>query len=123
VAEHSHTIGATAEKIYREFLRFGLPYLRGVRYFRWWQTARRRALYVEAEFLQNLYVTILEPEFVNHDIWFLNYQARWFLTHADPRHAAFYYHHEALIRELFTLVPERLREKLEWTGLDHTHDV
>ena len=106
------------QEIYREFLQFGLPYLRGVRYFRWWQTARRQGLYAEAEFLHNLYVTILEPEFVDHDIWFLNHQARWFLTHADPRHAACYYHHAGLIRELFTLVPAQLRDKLEWTGPD-----
>jgi hypothetical protein len=111
------------QEIYREFLQFGLPYLRGVRYFRWWQTARRQALYMEAEFLHNLYVTILEPEFTDHDIWFLNHLARWFLTQADPRHVALYYHHEALIRELFTLVPERLKGKLEWTGPNRAHDV
>ncbi len=43
---------------------------------------------MEAEFRHNLYVTILEPEFVDHDIWFLNDQARWFVSHADPRHVA-----------------------------------
>jgi hypothetical protein len=106
------------QEIYREFLQFGLPSLRGVRYVRWWQRARRHALYVEAEFLHNLYVTILEPEFLNHDIWFLNHQARWFLTHADPRHTATYHHHRGLIGELFTLVPERLRDDLEWPGPD-----
>ena len=56
------------QEIYREFLQWGLPLLRGVRYFRWWQTGRRQALYVEAEFLHNLDVTILDPEFVYHDI-------------------------------------------------------
>jgi hypothetical protein len=106
------------QEIYREFLQCGLPLLRGMRYFRWWQTSRRQALYVEAEFLHNLYITILEPEFVDHDIWFLNCQAKWFLTHADPRHVAYYYHHQDLIRELFTLVPERLQGKLEWAGPD-----
>ena len=110
------------QEIYREFLQFGLPYLRGVRYFRCWQPGRRRALYKEAEFLHDLYVTILEPEFVDHDIWFLNHQARWFLTHADPRLAPCYYHHQGLIRELFTLVPERLRGKLEWAGPDDAPD-
>jgi hypothetical protein len=28
------------QEIYREFLQFGLPYLRGVRYFHRWQTDR-----------------------------------------------------------------------------------
>ncbi len=111
------------QEIYREFLQFGLPYPRGVRYVRWWQTARRVALYEEAEFLHNLYVSILEPEFVNHDIWFLNHQARKFLQHADPRHTPCYDHHQGLIRELFTLVPERLRDKLEWAGPDDSPDT
>jgi hypothetical protein len=79
------------QEIYREFLQFGLPYLRSVRYVGWWQTARRKALYMEAEFLHKLYVTILEPEIGDHDIWFLNHLAKWFLTHADPKHAVCYY--------------------------------
>jgi hypothetical protein len=40
------------------------------------------------------------------------------LTHADPRHVACYDHHVSLLQELFTLVPERLRDKLEWPGPD-----
>src|SRR6516164_5962639 len=103
------------QEIYRELLQFGLPSLRAVRHLRWWQKSRREALYVEAELLHNLYATILEPEFVEHDIWFLNHQANWFLTHADPKHVASYYHHEHLIQELFTLVPKRLRDKLMWS--------
>jgi hypothetical protein len=106
--------------IYRELLQFGLPSLRSVRHLRWWQRALREALYVEAEFLHNLYVTILEPDFMDHDIWFLNNQARWFLTHADPKHLACYFHHERLIHELFALVPERLRDKLTWQGPDQS---
>ncbi len=104
------------QEIYRELLQFGLPSLRGVRHLRWWQRARRESLYVEAEFLHNLYVSILEPEFLDHDIWFLNHQARWFLTHANPRQAACYYHHRSLIQELFALVPDQLRDKLTWKG-------
>jgi hypothetical protein len=110
------------QEIYRELLQFGLPYLRGVRHLRSWQAAHRRALYEEAEFLHNLPVSILEPEFVEHDVWFLNHQARRFLADADPRHAAPYYHHRGLIRELFALVPEPLRGKLEWSGPDDPPD-
>jgi hypothetical protein len=78
---------------------------------------------VEAEFLHNLYVTILEPEFVAHDIWLLNYQANWFLTHADPKHVACYHHHARLIQELFALVPDRLREKLMWSGPEGSNSL
>jgi hypothetical protein len=106
------------QEIYRELLQFGLPWLRGVRSLRWWQSARRQAFYEEAEFLHNLYVSIPEPEFVNHDIWFLNHRARLFLTDADPKHIPCYDHHLCLIRELFALVPERLKGKLAWQGPD-----
>jgi hypothetical protein len=111
------------QEIYRELLQFGLPSLRAVRHLRWWQKARREALYVEAEFLHNLYVTILEPEFVDHDIWFLNHQASWFVTHADPKQVACYYHHERLIKELFALVPDRLRDKLMWSGPEGSNSL
>ena len=111
------------QEIYRELLQFGLPSFRAVRHLRWWQRARRQALYVEAEFLHNLYVTILEPEFVEHDIWFLNNQARWFLSHTDPKHVACYHHHERLIQELFALVPDGLREKLMWSGPEGSNSL
>jgi hypothetical protein len=106
------------QEIYRELLQFGLPWLRGVRSLRWWQSTRRQAFYEKAEFLHNLYVSILEPEFEHHDIWFLNHQARLFLMDADPKHTACYYHHLGLIRELFTLVPVGLKGKLAWQGPD-----
>ncbi len=104
------------QEIYRDLLSFGLPFLRTVRGLRWWQSARRWGLYEEAEFLHNLFVSILEPEFTAHDVWFLNHQARVFLRDANPRHVACYYHHEELIRELFTLVPDPMRAKLQWPG-------
>ncbi len=108
------------QEIYRELLMFGLPYLRTVRSLRWWQSKRRLALYEEAEFLHNLYVSILEPEFVEHDLWFLNHQARRYLADADPRHAVCFEHHRRLIQELVSLVPERLRARLEWAGPEDT---
>ncbi len=110
------------QEIYRELLRFGLPYLRSVWSLRWWERARRRALYEEAEFLHNLGVSILDPEFGDHDLWFLNHQARRFLEHADPRHAPCCEHHRRLVRELFALVPEPLRHNLEWAGPEDEAD-
>ena len=60
---------------------------------------------------------------MDHDIWFLNYQAKWFLSHADPKHVAWYYRREGLIKELFHLVPEGLRDKLIWSGPDELHKL
>jgi hypothetical protein len=81
-----------------------------------WHRKSRRALYVEAEFIHNLYVSILEPEFVRHDVWFLNHQARWYLENADPTFNPYFYANRDSIRELFQLVPETMRAELEWAG-------
>jgi len=73
-------------------------------------------LYVESEFLHNLYVSILEPDFVDHDIWFLNHQARWYLMNADAAYCPNLSANRESIRELFQLVPQDMRSQLEWDG-------
>ena len=83
---------------------------------RFWHRRQRRALYVEAEFLHHLYVSILEPEFVDHDVWFLNHQARWYLENADPRYCPNLDANRVAIQELFQLMPESMHSKLEWDG-------
>ena len=65
--------------------------------------------------IRNLAVVILEPGFAEHDIWFLNNQARWYLENAEPQFGH-YSPNVASVRELFELVPEDLRPKLKWPG-------
>lgn len=98
--------------IYREFLRRGLSWLRSVKGLRLWNRKQRFALYVETEFLHNLYVSILEPDFIDHDIWFLNKQARWYIDNADPNCCPNLTANRESIREMFQLgfVPKGLNE-------------
>lgn len=71
--------------------------------------------YEVAQFVHNLYVSILAEEFTDHDIWFLNYQARSFYERNDdknPHYSLFAYY----IQELFKEVPENKKGKLLWAG-------
>lgn len=104
------------QEIYQEMLRTGLSGLRTVRSLRWWQSWRREALYHDAELLHHLYVSILEPDFTDHDVWFLNHQVRWYLVHVNPHWSPGYYVYHPLIVELFRLVPDSLRGRLDWAG-------
>ena len=102
--------------IYCDLLRRGLPWLRSVQGLRFWHRKHRQGLYAETEFLHNLYVSLLEPEFVAHDIWFLNHQARWYLQNANLTYCPNLDANRAAIQELFHLVPEHMRAELEWDG-------
>ncbi len=71
------------QEIYKELLSWALPCARNT--FSWFRRIRpfvllsprlQRGLrdqYEVAEFVHNLYVSILEEEFTDHDIHFLNY--------------------------------------------------
>lgn len=104
------------QAIYRELLHVTLPYLRNISTWSWWHRLRDHSAYYEAELIHNLPVSILEPEFVDHDIWFLNEQARVYCRDCNETLSFLYPHHVELIRELFSLVPEALRCKLRWRG-------
>lgn len=73
-----------------------------------------QATYEEAELVHNLHPSLFEPEFVDHDIWFLNWQAKYYCEHA--KRSPFYLTHVGLIQELFALVPEPMRSRLKWPG-------
>jgi hypothetical protein len=110
------SMASRKQEIYRDMLRCGIPWLRSVNCLRPWHRRHRRALYEQAELIHNLYVSILEPEFIDHDVWFLNHQARLYLQNADPRYEYVVKPNRDAIRELFRLVPDELRHKLEWDG-------
>lgn len=71
--------------------------------------------YQVAEFVHNLYVSILDKKFTQHDIHFLNVQARAFFEGNDDtclHYSLFAYY----IQELFKEVPEHRRHELDWDG-------
>jgi len=103
------------QQIYNEFLFRSLPWIRSIQTQPWWHRLRRsQACYYEAEFVHNLPQSILEPEFVDHDAYFLNTQAKMFCDHCKS--SPNYESRVALIRELFSLLPEKQKALLIWKG-------
>ena len=99
------------QEIYQELLRWSLPELRNSYTLGLcgWFRARRRLLAI-SELVHNIPVSILEPSFTEHDVWFLNVQAKGFLKSED------FEPYCQLLKELFELVPPSLRLKLERGG-------
>ncbi len=114
------------QEIYKEILRWALPSSRAslsqfwkVRPFVVLAAERQRALregYEIAQFVHNLYVSILEEEFTRHDIDFLNVQARHFVEDNSGENGHLYSMFVYFIQELFKAVPEEKRDKLTWNG-------
>jgi len=75
-----------------------------------------RSSYEIAELVHNLHASILDAEFVEHDIWFLNTQARSFIKENSDQTCDFYSTFAYYIQELFKLVPAGLRRQLAWNG-------
>lgn len=104
------------QTIYREILHWTLPHLRNASTWRWWQRMRDRSSYYESELVHNLPVSMYEPDFVDHDVWFLNVQARAYCQQCSASASSLYPQQVERIRELFVLVPQHLRPKLQWSG-------
>jgi hypothetical protein len=104
--------------VYREMLSWTLPHLRNISTWSWWRRLRDQSAYYEAELIHNLPVSMFEPDFVEHDIWFLNVQARAYYEQCSEQISPLYLQQVALLRELFSLVPAELRPKLKWSGPD-----
>ena len=104
------------QEIYSEILFWALPYIRNVQSQGWFRRACDRSCYFETQFVHRLPDLILEPEFSEQDVDFLNFHARYYFDHAKhglcPNSPA----HRPLVVELMHLVPERLKESLTWPG-------
>lgn len=102
------------QEIYNELLRHSLLMARSVLSSQFVFGRKRKSVHDLCELTHNLYVTILEEDFVEHDIWFLNVQARYYYETAKS--SSIYDDIVELISELFEEVPESFRSKLEWKG-------
>jgi hypothetical protein len=99
------------QAIYRDLPWWVLPQLRMRPTFRDWFWGRRSRVQELAQLVHDLPVSILEPEFGDHDLWFLNVHARSYFQRNTPDPRV-----RELVAELVRLVPEHLRAKLEWQG-------
>lgn len=102
--------------IYQAILSRALPHMRNVSTWSWWRRLRDRSTYFETQFIHNIWPSLCEPAFVDHDLWFLNNEARLYCKECSTKLSPLYLAQVAHIRELFALVPPELRSKLLWNG-------
>jgi hypothetical protein len=104
------------KQVYSKMLSTALIYLRAHAARPWYRRMFDRWTYYEVELLHNLPVCMFEENFVAHDIWFLNHQAKYYCELKDHRLRPLYAIQAPLISRLFALVPEEMRGQLEWNG-------
>jgi hypothetical protein len=106
------------QEIYKEMLRWGIPYIRDVQAKGALQRMGDRSCLLEAQLLHTLPNSILEEGFGDNDLWFLNHHARTYLKECSASVSRNYDCHKKLIQELFTLVPPEQRGQLQWQGAE-----
>jgi hypothetical protein len=77
----------------------------------WWKRSRNKSSYYDSELIHNLYVSLFEKDFTDHDIWFLNTQAKWYYENAKGTQN--YDSLCKLVEDLRSLVPRHLLQKLK----------
>ncbi|VEA71127.1 Uncharacterised protein [Serratia rubidaea] len=103
-------------EIYVKMLSLSLPYIRNVQSLDKKDKGRDISCYFEAELVHNIMHTLLISEFVEHDLWFLNNQAKYYFEKCNEDISPNYNQHVEYIRALFKMVPDSLKSKLLWQG-------
>jgi hypothetical protein len=107
---------STKQEIYREILLRVLPWIRNVQTWPWWRRMRERSVRWDAELVHNMPVSLLDPSFTDHDVWFLNVQARSYCEECSVVISPNYEANVSAIRRLFESVPPEKQSQLEWRG-------
>ncbi|MBI6164790.1 zinc ABC transporter substrate-binding protein [Serratia liquefaciens] len=109
-------IEMTKLEIYTKMFDLVLPYVRSIQSQNCWVKARDMSCYFETELIHNLPKSILEKDMVEHDVWFLNNQARYYFEKCNEDISPNYNQHLIYIKKLIDIVPEDLKSKLTWVG-------
>ncbi len=106
----------TKSEIYIQMFNLVLPYVRSIQSQNAWVKARDMSCYFETELIHNLSRSILEQDILEHDIWFLNVQAKYYFEKCSENISPNYNQHLDYIKLLFKMVPDNLKSKLQWQG-------
>ncbi len=102
------------QKLYAELLRLSAPTIRNLLTRSLLFGRARLEAYELSQLTHDLYVSILDEGFTDHDFWILNVHARSYFERASK--TCSYEVINQVIRDLFAEVPENLKNKLEWDG-------
>ncbi|EJF33103.1 hypothetical protein [Enterobacter sp. Ag1] len=103
-------------EVYVRMLGLALPYIRNLLQLEKKEKILNLSCYLETDLVHNLTVTILDKNFTDHDIWFLNHQAKAYFEKCNEDISPNYNQHITYIKELFNMVPGDLKSKLTWIG-------
>jgi hypothetical protein len=103
-------------EIYVNMLALALPYIRNIQSLGKKEKGRDMSCFFEAELIHNLTLTILISEFTEHDVWFLNNQAKYYFEKCNDDISPNYNQHIYYVGELFKIIPDELKPKLTWAG-------
>lgn len=103
-------------EIYIDMLFWILPYIRNIQSQSKDIKSEDLSCYFEAELIHNIPSKILIDEFNSSDISFLNYQAKYYYEKCSPKISILYSKNIEYIEMLFNLVPNNLRDQLNWSG-------
>lgn len=103
-------------EIYVKMLSLALPYIRNVQSLSAEEKGSDTSCYFEAELVHNLMHTLLASDFSEHDLWFLNNQAKFYFEKCSEDISPNYSQHIEYIKYLFGIIPTDLRVKLLWNG-------
>lgn len=81
-----------------------------------WRRATFGSFYLEMELVHNLPPCLVNAEFSQEDVFWLNTQARMFVEGGGNRIHGFYDDITSCISEVIALVPESLKSNLTWSG-------
>ena len=104
--------------IYIEMLRAALPYIRNVQSHGVLTKGFDKPCYYESELLHNIVGSLNRDDICEWDIHFLNNQAKYYIDSANDKICPNYCLHKKHIKMIFELIPEHLKEKLQWTMVD-----
>mgnify|MGYP000939442843 CR=1 FL=1 len=106
----------TKSEIYIQMFNLVLPYVRNIQSRNAWVKSMDMSCYYETELIHNLPKSILEKSIVDHDIWLLNNQARYYFEKCSADISPNYHQQIEYIKLLFNLVPAELKVKSLWEG-------
>lgn len=101
--------------VYLNMLKLALPYIRNIQTHRLFRKATDRYCYYEAELVHHLTKSLLNNEIEEHDIHFLNNQAKYDTDNCNARISLNYDSQVNYIKCLFIMVPADLHGKLNWS--------
>lgn len=103
-------------EVYVKMLSLSITHIRNVQSLSKKEKENDLSCFFEAELVHNMMYTLLISDFVEHDVWFLNTQAKYYFENCNEVISPNYNKQIEYIKYLFEIIPIELSVKLSWRG-------